>query len=399
VPDLLASDKAAGDNGDNKVMPEFKNVTLTSLGAIVSPDHGDSAQVESGNVVTMVAAGTYQRRKPFFVDLEQATPATRATAEQYFTVLNQQHNAVRLVGLPDATVTGQGAVVTRGNLLVKESVVEFTAQGRAPDGFIASGAGGYSLPTRVDARISAPCILAKRPWYRNFGHWLVDGATVVALAAQLIKSERLTVVVGQFGGPKIRAVVMDTIQQLAPGAAVLEHPDDEIWQFDNLQYVSPPHVPPLFKLPEALRRLRIGFVGQANAVPRTRRLFITRKNAGNRRLVNEAEIFTLCASRGFEFVDPEKLTRREQARLFADAAAVIGAKGAALTNCLFCSPGTKIMVLSPSDFPDPFFWDVAQNDCDYGEVFGPITTDKARGLNEFTVEPARVKAMLDAAGL
>jgi hypothetical protein len=377
----------------------FRNVVLTSLGSIVSPDHGDSALAETTNVVTLVPPGAYDRQAPFYVDAEQADSATRATVANHNTILKQQFSSIRMVGLSGATMTGQGAVFTRGGQLVKESVVEFTVQGRAPDGFMLSGAGGYAVPARVDRVITEPCLLAKRPWYRNFGHWLVDGASVVALCADLIQSETLTVVIGNFDSPKMREVVRDTIAQLVPGATVLEHPDEEIWQFDNLQYVTPPHVPPLFKLPEALRRIRLGFLGTEER-PGGRRIFITRRQAGNRRLVNEAEIYRLCAARGFDLVDTETMSIREQAAVFAAADAVIGAKGAALTNVMFCRPGAKVLVLSPSDFPDPFFWDIAgQIGCDYGEVFGPVVTDKPRGLNEFMVEPARVAAMLAAAGL
>jgi hypothetical protein len=379
--------------------PEFRNVILTSLGSIVSPDHGDSALVDTSSVVTLVSAGFYERQAPFYVDAEQADTATRATVANHNTILKQQYSGIRMVGLPGATMTGQGAVFTRNGQLVKESVVEFTVQGRAPDGFMLSGVGGYTVPARVDRVVTAPCLLAKRPWYRNFGHWLVDGASVVALCADLIRSQNLTVVIGHFDSPKMQEVVRDTIAQLVPGATVLEHPDEEIWQFDNLQYVAPPHVPPLFKLPEALRRLRLGFLGVEERAG-GRRIFITRRHAGNRRLVNEVEIYRLCAARGFDLVDTETMTIREQAALFAAADAVIGAKGAALTNVMFCRPGAKVMVLSPSDFPDPFFWDIAgQIGCDYGEVFGPVVTDKPRGLNEFMVEAPRVSAMLDAAGL
>jgi capsular polysaccharide biosynthesis protein len=381
--------------------PNLRSVKLTSLSSLISPDIANGHGHDAVTAVTLVPAGSYPRPKPFFVDLEQAAASTRGTVEMHFGILKQQHNSVRLAALEHALITGQGAVVTSGDSLIKESVIEFTAQGRAPDGFAKaeSEEGTYTMPRRIDRRIEAPCLLAKRPWYRNFGHWLVDGATVVALAADRIQAENLTVVTGTFGSPKMRAVVMDTIEQLASGAAVLQHADEDIWQFDQLNYVTPPHVPPLFKLPQALRLIRAGFLGPNGGPDPYRKIFITRRTAGNRRLVNEAEIFELCAARGFEFIDPEELTIREQAILFAEASAIIGAKGAALTSCLFCHPGTKIMVLSPADFPDPFFWDVAQNDCEYAEIFGPIVTDKARGLNEFMVEAPRVAAMLDVAGL
>ncbi len=365
---------------------EVKTVALSPLTALgLSP-------------VILAKDGVYSRRAPFFLDTEYASSTTRAAIDQYFKVLKQNHQAVRLVTLPQARITGQGAVITADNRMLKESVVEFTARGKAPDGLTAAGTDTYTLPNRVDREIDLPCILVKRPWYANYGHWLVDGATVLAMAAETIRTKDLTVVIGRYSSPKMRAVVLDTINQLAPGANVLQHPDAEIWRFKELYYVTPPHVPPLFKSPEALSRVRVAFTGMLDNVEPRRRLFLTRRTAATRHIVNEPELFELCAARGFEMAEPEKLPLIDQTKLFAEAAMVIGPKGAALTNCMFCGPNAKTMVLTPSDFPDPFFWDVSARRGDYGEVFGRTVTQKPAGLNEFTIEPSRLTAMLDAAG-
>ena len=349
--------------------------------------------------VILAKDGVYSRRAPFFLDTEYASSTTRAAIDQYFKVLKQNHQAVRLVTLPQARITGQGAVITAENHMLKESVVEFTARGKAPDGLTAAGTDTYTLPNRVDREIDSPCILVKRPWYANYGHWLVDGATVLAMAAETIRIKGLTVVVGQYSGPKMRAVVRETINQLVPGAKVLEHLDAKVWRFNELYYVTPPHVPPLFKLPEALGRVRAAFMTSLGEIEPRRKIFISRRGAATRRVVNEPELFELCAARGFEMVEPEKFSLLDQVRLFAEAAMIVGPKGAALTNCMFCAPGTKTMVLSPADFPDPFFWDVCGQRGDYAEIFGPVLTQKPAGLNEYSVEPAKLSAMLDAAGL
>ena len=347
----------------------------------------------------LAPSGVYERNAPFFLDTEQASLSTKASCSFLFKALKQQHQSLRMVALPGAKVTGQGAVVTRNNFLVKESVVEFTAHGRPPDGLMATSSGGYSLPSRIDFEVDEPCILVKRPWYANFGHFLVDGATVLALAAETVRTKQLAVVVGHTPHPKMRSIVLDTISQFAPNAKVLQHPDKEVWRFKELYYVTPPHVPPLFKSPEALRRVRAAFMTNIGEVEPHRKLFISRATAANRRVVNEAELFEVCAARGFEFVQPEKLSMVEQAKLFAEATAIVGAKGAALTNCLFCAPGVKTMVMSPADFADPFFWDICGQIGGYAEIYGPVVTKKMAGLNEFTIEPARLSKMLDAAEL
>jgi capsular polysaccharide biosynthesis protein len=115
----------------------------------------------------------------------------------------------------------------------------------------------------------------------------------------------------------------------------------------------------------------------------------------SRRLVNEPEIVALCAAHGFEVARPESLSIAEQAALFANAEAILGVKGAAMTNILFANADCALMVLSPGDFIDPFFWDIAgMRGLAYGEVFGELQSARTIGQNDFRVEPAHVEAMI-----
>lgn len=77
----------------------------------------------------------------------------------------------------------------------------------------------------------------------------------------------------------------------------------------------------------------------------TRRLFV-RRPPGLRSLVNQDEIERhLVQSWGFESVQPETLPFKEQARLFSQAAWVVGPHGSALSNAVVCSPGTRMLTL------------------------------------------------------
>ena len=190
-------------------------------------------------------------------------------------------------------------------------------------------------------------------------------------------------------------VVRETLEILVPGTPFLEVPDNEIWTFSDLRYITPLHVPPLFKYPTALRVLQHRVLGSAE-FQRCRRLFISRGSAASRELVNEDELFDLCRTQGFTRVQPEGLGFREQAQLFADAETVIGVKGAALTNCLFCSPEASVIVMSPDDFPDPFFWDICgQMGLRYGEIYGRSVGEGPTAKRPFTVDAAGLSAIMD----
>ena len=87
---------------------------------------------------------------------------------------------------------------------------------------------------------------------------------------------------------------------------------------------------------------RFGLTGTGQA---RRRLYVSRARTGWRRVVNEEEIIDCLSRFGFETVRPEELSFEEQVRLFHSAEAVIGARGAGLTNIIF-SNRLKILELT-----------------------------------------------------
>ena len=78
-------------------------------------------------------------------------------------------------------------------------------------------------------------------------------------------------------------------------------------------------------------------------------LFVSRGNAKLRALVNEAEVVTELLEFGFEFFAPRDEDLKAQIEAFSKASIVVAAHGEALTNLLFCQPGTLVIELFPSD--------------------------------------------------
>lgn len=79
----------------------------------------------------------------------------------------------------------------------------------------------------------------------------------------------------------------------------------------------------------------------------SRRIYVER-NSATRSLTNAEETRKFFESQGWEVVDPGQLDFDAQLRLFREAEAVAGAHGAALTNLLWASPGTRILEFMPS---------------------------------------------------
>lgn len=85
----------------------------------------------------------------------------------------------------------------------------------------------------------------------------------------------------------------------------------------------------------------------AGSSPR-RRIMVDRSDAPARRVRNLPELSPLLAEFGIELVQLSGMSVAQQAALFRDADLVIANHGAALTNLIFCEPGTRVLqVLAP----------------------------------------------------
>lgn len=77
------------------------------------------------------------------------------------------------------------------------------------------------------------------------------------------------------------------------------------------------------------------------------RIFLSRAISANRRVLNVAELEQIAQEQGFQVVYPEQWSVRQQAALFQQAKCILGFSGAAFTNLLFCSAGTRVLEILP----------------------------------------------------
>lgn len=108
--------------------------------------------------------------------------------------------------------------------------------------------------------------------------------------------------------------------------------------------------------PETVEFLRRAFPARAKFT--RKRIFVGRKGARHRPCAEEGRIVRELRKKGFVPVECEKLSVREQARIFASAEMVVGAHGAGLTNLVFCRPGTKVIELFGPGYVNPCYRDL-----------------------------------------
>ncbi|MDI1283948.1 MAG: glycosyltransferase family 61 protein [Reyranella sp.] len=86
-----------------------------------------------------------------------------------------------------------------------------------------------------------------------------------------------------------------------------------------------------------------------------RRLYISRRDAKMRRVVNEADVIAALSPLGFETVELEGMAVAEQVMLFAAAEMVVGPHGAGFVNTVFCPSGSGILEFWDDDDFSPSY--------------------------------------------
>jgi capsular polysaccharide biosynthesis protein len=85
--------------------------------------------------------------------------------------------------------------------------------------------------------------------------------------------------------------------------------------------------------------------------PTGRKLYVSRfglnktGRGASRIMVNEGELITRLEAMGFDIIEPENLSVRDQILAFSSASIVVGPSGSGLFNTMFCHPGTKVIDL------------------------------------------------------
>jgi capsular polysaccharide biosynthesis protein len=133
------------------------------------------------------------------------------------------------------------------------------------------------------------------------------------------------------------------------------HKTELVYEMEEALLPSLPGVPGVVP-PETVDFLRNTFPTGKN--PRSRKIFIGRDEAKHRPLIHEKEIWAQLQKRGYESVDCGKLSVQEQANIFGSAEVVVGAHGAALTNLVFCRPGTRVVELFSPAYVNPCYRDL-----------------------------------------
>ena len=135
-----------------------------------------------------------------------------------------------------------------------------------------------------------------------------------------------------------------------------------------------------------------------------RRIYVSRRSARFRRVLNEEEIIELLKQYGFITVMLENLAFIKQVNLFRNAEVVVGASGSGLANLVFCPAKTKVIELFPSSTTDANFRLSRTMDLDYYFLTDPESKLGNWGYDDYVVnnlriDPKELREILHLAGI
>ncbi|MBD2484134.1 tetratricopeptide repeat protein [Planktothrix sp. FACHB-1365] len=100
------------------------------------------------------------------------------------------------------------------------------------------------------------------------------------------------------------------------------------------------------------------------------RVYLSRSQASYRQVDNEAEVILFLQQFGFTALNLETLSVRQQAYYMANTKVIISPHGAALTNLVFCTPGTQVIEFLMPNWTLSCYWELSNIvGCDYYCLF------------------------------
>lgn len=282
----------------------------------------------------------------------QRTLAQSLRADQHATWSKVQHahsGPANVYTLTDGRAWGSdGAVVTRNRVLLGDLSPVIRLRPAAHPIFRRPI---LKKPRRVNGRVA----VATGPSPDNLSHWMFGILPRVSLITQLDPHLSRT---DWIMLPPVRTTFQrECLRRFEiPSAKLIEA--DAMTFLEASELVTPSFASPAYVAPSwFLKDLRHRF--EDVAPEGCERIYISRRAAPGRRVLNEANVESMLATRGFRSIQLERLPFAEQVALFKGARAIVSAHGAGLSLLAFARPGTAVVELFAASYLNPMYWCLA----------------------------------------
>ncbi|MDD7911277.1 glycosyltransferase family 61 protein [Pseudovibrio exalbescens] len=241
--------------------------------------------------------------------------------------------------------------------------------------------------------------LGMRRGHKHYYHFIMDGLypLLVALERHAHRFDAITVLVRpDLASYQLAAYAHLTSLYPQLRLEVVEERErivcDELLHIDEAQNCE-------YRAPfseRAIEKLAATFRAAYGIVPSGRphrRLYLSRKDAKIRHILNENELILRLTMLGFEVVCPGEMDHATQVRTFSEAEMIVSAHGAALSNLVFTQAGRcHVVELFSSDYiQSAYMWLATLK----GHRYTPLICEEGQSHQHFEV-PHQVVEELDA---
>lgn len=223
---------------------------------------------------------------------------------------------------------------------------------------------------------------------KNYYHWIFDDLPRLKLLEGVIDEIDYLIVPHD-----LKRFHLETLNLLGfPEGRLLKIKDDMHLQCERL-FV--PSFGSTWNMSWTCEFLRDSFLPDDLAEPH-RLIYISRKDAPYRKIINEEEVEDYLREIGFEIVQMSGLSFLEQVKICAEAKIVVGPHGAGLSNIIFCRDA-KVLEIFPPSCVNVCYWSLINIDgAEYYYLIGDDTPGNLpSSQRNFRVDMGRFKRTLE----
>ncbi len=221
------------------------------------------------------------------------------------------------------------------------------------------------LATPATTNIEEPALLLMGSWSWVYHHWLLENISRLWALDEFPEFSNIPIVVPG----DIASFQRESLAALGIREDRLLPFDGSNWQFKQL-------IVPSFLAPGGHSKRQINWLrdklfsglGLEQNEAGERRLYISRKDATRRRVLNEDEIEKYLEKLGFETVMPGELPLRDQLQVFNEAEIICGTSGSGMTNHIFAPSQAGLLEIQPESYINRAHW-FSSNACGQSYAF------------------------------
>jgi capsular polysaccharide biosynthesis protein len=179
-----------------------------------------------------------------------------------------------------------------------------------------------------------------------FYHWMLDILPRLLLLKETGWMEKLDFIVLNYHGLPFQVETLELLG-IKPNQ-IINSKDDRNFHIQAENLVVPVLTSQLNEVNSWECRMLKKYLyrNESNGKP-LKRIYISRKKAGNRTIVNEQEILQYLEQHDFHFIEMESYSIAQQMELFHQAEIIAGPHGSAFANIVFSNPDAKLLDILP----------------------------------------------------